>query len=126
MKFLPGESGNPSGRPKGSTNKRTQLTQLLEPRAEEIINKMVALALDGDPNALRLCVERLLPKAQHKPVEVDLPEFDEKSSISQNETIELILRGILSGSIVPDEGKKIISLIEEHQSRMQVRSIIQF
>ncbi len=66
MQFKPGKSGNPSGRPKGSRNTQTQLLKLLEPYAEKLINKMVEEALDGNAAALRLCIERLLPKAQRK------------------------------------------------------------
>ena len=63
-KFAQGHSGNPLGRKKGMLNKRTQLAKLLEPHAESLIQKAVELALDGDSNALRLCIERLIPKAQ--------------------------------------------------------------
>ncbi len=64
MRFKKGQSGNPNGRPLGCLNKRTQLAALLEPHAEALISKAVELALGGDTNALRLCIERLLPKAQ--------------------------------------------------------------
>lgn len=121
MKFKPGESGNPLGRPKGSRNIQTQLIKLLEPHAEQLINKMVEKALEGDPNALRLCIERLLPKARHKAIETDLPSLEENNYI---ETIESILQEMLLGSISPDEGKKIIDLIEEHQNRKQFKSLI--
>ena len=73
MTFKNGESGNPNGRPKGAISKRTQLSKLLEPHAEELINKVVELAKAGDINALRLCFERLIPKPKEEAIEVDLP-----------------------------------------------------
>jgi hypothetical protein len=73
-KFQPGQSGNPQGRPAGSLNKHTQLIRLLEPHAEAIVQKTVDLALLGDPNALRLCLERLIPKATERPT-VTLPDL---------------------------------------------------
>lgn len=121
MKFKPGESGNPSGRPKGSRNTQTQLIKLLEPHAEQLINKMVEKALEGDPNALRLCIERLLPKAKHNLIESDLPTLEEDNYM---ETIESILQEMLQGNIASDEGKKIIELIEEHQNRKRFDSLI--
>ncbi|HAT8315134.1 TPA: DUF5681 domain-containing protein [Legionella pneumophila] len=121
MKFKPGESGNPSGRPKGSRNTQTQLIKLLEPHAEQLINKMVEKALEGDPNALRLCIERLLPKAKHNLIESDLPTLEEHNYM---ETIESILQEMLLGNIASDEGKKIIDLIEEHQNRKRFDSLI--
>ncbi|ABQ54210.1 DUF5681 domain-containing protein [Legionella pneumophila] len=121
MKFKPGESGNPSGRPKGSRNIQTQLIKLLEPHAEQLINKMVEKALEGDPHALRLCIERLLPKAKHNPIESDLLTLEEDNYM---ETIESILQEMLLGNIASDEGKKIIDLIEEHQNRKRFDSLI--
>ncbi|HCC3245760.1 TPA: hypothetical protein JD771_002477 [Legionella pneumophila subsp. pneumophila] len=122
MKFKPGKSGNPAGRPKGSCNTQTQLIKLLEPHAEKLINKMVEDALDGDPNALRLCIERLLPRARHKVVEKALPTLEDGNYDS---TINSILQEILLGNISPDEGKKMITLIEDHQSRKEINSIRQ-
>jgi len=64
MQFKPGQSGNPRGRSKGSVNKNTKLAKLLDPHAEALVNKAVELALSGYSNALRLCIERLIPKAR--------------------------------------------------------------
>jgi len=57
-KFQKGQSGNPSGKRPGTLNKRTQLIRLLEDNAENLINKLVECALDGDVQALRFCLER--------------------------------------------------------------------
>ncbi len=121
MKFKPGESGNPAGRPKGSRNTQTQLLKLLEPHAENLINKMVEEVLEGEPNALRLCIERLLPKAKHKAIENCIP-VSEKGNYSLS--IEFILQEILLGNISPDEGKKVIQFLEEHESRRELSSLI--
>ncbi|WP_131781177.1 DUF5681 domain-containing protein [Legionella gresilensis] len=120
MKFKPGTSGNPYGRPKGSRNTQTKLIKLLELHAEKLINKMVAEALDGDPAALRLCIERLLPKARQKNIEIDPAVLSEQEIASQKNIFNLILNEILAGNINPDDGKKIISLIEEQRLRTEL------
>ncbi len=74
-KFVPGQSGNPRGKPKGALNKRTRLAKLLEPHAEALVNKAVELALNGDSQALRLCMERLIPKVNGDAM-VELPHFE--------------------------------------------------
>ena len=74
-KFQKGQSGNPQGKPKGAKDKRTELRALLQPHAAELIQKAVTMALDGDPTALRMCLDRLVPpiKATAEPVTVNLP-----------------------------------------------------
>lgn len=61
MTFKAGQSGNPKGRPKGSKDKRTELRELLEPHAPELIQKAVDMALGGDVSALKMCLDRLIP-----------------------------------------------------------------
>jgi hypothetical protein len=61
--FAKGQSGNPGGRRLGSRNKATLAAQmLLADEAEALTRKAVELALGGDPTALRLCLERVLPR----------------------------------------------------------------
>lgn len=109
MQFKPGKSGNPSGRPKGSRNSQTQLLKLLEPHAEKLINKIVEEALDGNTAALRLCIERLLPKAQQKSMEINPAVLNGEEITSPTTTIfPLILNEILTGNITPDDGKKLL------------------
>src|SRR5215203_5958726 len=63
--------GNP-GRPPGARNKATLAAlALLEGEAEALTRRCVELALAGDTTALRLCLERLLPKG--RPVRLQLP-----------------------------------------------------
>ncbi len=61
--FAKGRSGNPAcSGPLGSRNKATMAARmLLAGEAEALTRKAVELALTGDPTALRLCLERILP-----------------------------------------------------------------
>ena len=61
-KFQPGQSGNPSGRPRGSLNAATRLAQaLMAGDIEEIVGKVIDAAKAGDMVAAHLIVERLFP-----------------------------------------------------------------
>jgi uncharacterized protein DUF5681 len=74
MKFQPGHSGNPAGRPQGSLNKKTLATQaLLEDYAEEIVNSIKERAKSGDRTAMRLCMERVAPTGRNRPLAITLP-----------------------------------------------------
>ena len=76
-KFKTGLSGNPGGRPKGSLNKATLATQaLLDGEAEALTRKVVELAKDGNPVALRLCLDRLLPPRKDRPINFTLPRIE--------------------------------------------------
>jgi hypothetical protein len=76
--FLPGASGNPTGRPKGIADKRTQLKeQLLGTLLPKAIQKLYA-ALDKDERwAIELVVNYSLPKP--RPVDPDeMEELEER------------------------------------------------
>ena len=69
--FEKGRSGNPAGRRRGSRNRSTQAAQLLlEGEAEALTRKAVELALGGDPAALRLCLDRVIPPHRRRLVRV--------------------------------------------------------
>jgi len=74
VSFKKGESGNPQGRPRGIADKRVELRALLDPHKEELVAKAVERALEGDTQALRLCLERLIPpiKSQDLPIQVSI------------------------------------------------------
>ena len=63
-KFTKGQSGNPAGRPIGSKNKSTQFKELLEEDLPKLVSVLRDKALEGDMNAMRLLLERLVPKVQ--------------------------------------------------------------
>ena len=63
-KFTKGQSGNPAGRPVGSKNKCTQFRELLADDLPALASVLRDKALEGDMNAMRLVLERLVPKVQ--------------------------------------------------------------
>lgn len=64
--FEPGQSGNPSGRPRGSGTTATLRADIAK-HVPEIITKLVEQAKAGDTKAARLLIERVCPAL--KPVE---------------------------------------------------------
>ena len=76
MKYRPGESGNPAGRPRGSADRRSQLRAALDGKADELLQKATDMALAGDPSMLALLINRVIPatKPESAPMNVALPE----------------------------------------------------
>src|SRR5262249_48958103 len=74
--FEPGQSGNPSGRPKGSRNRVTKAIAALDGHSEELIAKAVELAMDGDSAMVRALVATFVPKTRDRTIEFDLPKIE--------------------------------------------------
>jgi hypothetical protein len=75
-RFAKGRLGNPAARRTGSRNKATlAAAALLEGGSD-------ALGLVGDPTAMRLCLERNLPRCRERTVEFALPPIESAADIA--------------------------------------------
>jgi Family of unknown function (DUF5681) len=75
--FEKGRSGNPAGRRIGSRNKATiAAAALLKSGSEALTQTAMDLALVGDPTAMRLCIERILPPCRERTVKFALPPIE--------------------------------------------------
>jgi len=107
--FSKGQSGNPNGKPKGTQHKATQLAQqLFKGEAENIIRKIIELALDGDMAALKICIDRICPplKAQSQSIHIDYVKNQDLTN-----TAKQILEQVTQGNIPPDIGMQLINSI---------------
>ena len=69
--------GNPAGRRTGSRNKATlAAAAFLAGESEALTRRAVELALAGDPTAMRLCLERILPPCRERTVKFALPPIE--------------------------------------------------
>ncbi|HAT1728427.1 TPA: hypothetical protein RGI49_000832 [Legionella pneumophila] len=123
-KFKKGQSGNPSGKKTGTLNKRTRLAKLLEPHAEGLINKTVELALDGDVNALRLCIERLIPKATSQQIQMDLKGVDTENFDSLSVIGKNVIAAISTGDMTPDDGRQLMGILDSQRKLIEHTDII--
>ncbi|HAT1846836.1 TPA: hypothetical protein RG395_002082 [Legionella pneumophila] len=121
MTFQAGKSGNPAGRPKGIIDKRVKLRAMLEEHAEDIISKLAELAKSGEPNALRLCVERLLPKTRlENNIYFELPkgridDYDNMLKIAQDVT-----QAVISGQLTMEEANKFANFLSRQRRDIDV------
>lgn len=113
-KYTSGQSGNPAGRPKGIKDKRTALADLLKPHAEELVAKAVELARSGDVNALRLCIERLIPKASSETT-IKFPDISKVNGNLAFEVCKQVL-AVLSGQEINfDQAKVLINFLKYYK-----------
>ncbi|GGA69114.1 hypothetical protein GCM10011521_04160 [Arenimonas soli] len=108
-KFVPGKSGNPAGRPKGSRNRLSVLRDSLvtATEAREVVAKLVESAKAGDTQAASILMDRLWPKlkSQAPALAVPLPDGD------LADQAETVVREMAAGMIpVADAGQMLAAL----------------
>jgi hypothetical protein len=101
--------GNP-GRPLGARHKATLAAEaILDGEAEALTRKAVEKALEGDPGALRLCLERIVPARKDRPIAFELPKID--SVAESAKLMNALLGAVAVGDVTPAEAGEISKLI---------------
>lgn len=77
-KFERGQSGNPHGRPRGSSKVKV-LQDALAKHRTDLLEKAVSMALDGDAVMLKCLLDRLLPVL--RPIDADTGKAQEGSHV---------------------------------------------
>src|SRR5437870_7348338 len=109
--FEKGQTGNPAGRRTGSRNKTTiAAAALLAGEAESLTRKAVELALVGDPTALRLCIERVLPQCRGRAVNFALPPIESAADIAG--AMKAVTSALARGMITPAEAATIAAVVD--------------
>ncbi len=120
MTFQAGQSGNPSGRPKGIVDRRAEFRGLLEPHAKELIEKLVQMAKCGDTTALRLCIERLLPRVKPDDgIIFPLPEGGIDTGDNMLQIVNELTEAVASGQMTLEDAEKFTEFLS-HQ-RMLIK-----
>ena len=112
MRFQPGQSGNPAGRPRGSRNKSTVIVEkLLDDSAGEVTTAAIAQAKAGEPAALRACIDRVAPRLRHRPLDFDLPELVTLADTPP--AINAIMQGLACGELDLEEAAALMKGVRE-------------
>src|ERR1700731_2404855 len=120
--FKKGQSGNPAGPARGTRHKITLLAEkLLEDDRDDIVRAVIAAAKGGDPTAMRLCVERLVPLRKGRPIVFDLPPVKMAADIAG--AVGELARAMAAGELTTDEASAAASVIEMHRRAIETTEI---
>lgn len=108
-KFLP----NNPGRPRGARNKASLAIQcLLEGEAEALGRKAIELAISGDVAAMKLCLDRIVPRRSDEPVEFELPPMESVNDLL--EAARCLLLAVSKAQLTPNEATAVMTLLESY------------
>jgi hypothetical protein len=98
--FGKGRSGNPAGRRTGCRSKTTIAAATLPAgEAEALARKAVELALLGEPTAMWLCRERILPLCRERAVKFVLQPIESAADIAA--AVKAVAPALAGGMITP-------------------------
>lgn len=105
-KWKPGQSGNPTGRPKGS-GPFAAVRESISEHMPEIIATLATQAKSGDVAAARLLMERIYPAL--KPVEQTQPIAMPDTSLTERG--KAVLEAVAAGDLAPSQGAALVAAI---------------
>lgn len=106
----PFKPGNP-GRPAGSKNQITKLLeQLVEGEGQKLAQKMLQIALDGNPRCLEFFMDRLMPPRRGRVLGQQLPEITGVNDIAPAMTA--ITTQLNSGELTTEEASGLVDFME--------------
>jgi Family of unknown function (DUF5681) len=109
--FAKGRSGNPAGRPRNARSKTTVAAEsLLDGEAEALTRKAVERALDGDPTALKLCLDRIVAPRRERPVRFVMPPI--RSAADLAGAMGAVADAAAQGAITPGQAVQFAQVVE--------------
>jgi hypothetical protein len=90
---------------------------LLEGEATALTRRAIDAALQGDTAALRICMERIIPPAKGRPVNIELPSL--KTASDGALALDALLQAVAQGSLTPDEANAVAALVTEHRKSLE-------
>lgn len=114
-KYTKGSSGNPAGRPKGTTTS-TKIRKLIESQSNEIIDAVIESAKQGDMTAARILIDRICPTLKPQDMPVKLPGLIGTLS----EQGAAIIKAMSTGSLTPSEAQTLLTALTNQSKIIEI------
>jgi Family of unknown function (DUF5681) len=120
--FKRGQSGNPKGKPKGARNKSTLAAEkLLEGSLDKICQRIEEEALNGNMQAAKMILDRVLPCRKDRVIQIDLPQIKTHEDVLS--VIGCIVDAVGNGEISPSEGESLSRTIDLYSKTLEVHHL---
>jgi uncharacterized protein DUF5681 len=112
-RFVRGRSGNPAGRPPGLRSRATLAAErMLDDEATALTRKALDLAHDGDPVALRLCLDRIIAPRRERAVSFTMPPIAGAADLAA--AMAALTGAAAQGIITPGEAAQLAQVVETY------------
>lgn len=105
-KFKAGQSGNPSGRPRGAVS---PVTRLIRESSLDVVATVIDAAKGGDMQAAALVLSRGVPPLRATLEPVELITASDWEQMDTRQRAEAILAAAVSGRVAPDVAQQLIA-----------------
>ena len=95
---------------------------LLEEEAVALVRHAIDLAKAGDIAALRLCLERLIPRRVERAIEFELPPISEPKDAVV--ALSRIMEGVGRGELTANEAHALVALVEAAIKTIEVVDLL--
>jgi hypothetical protein len=121
-RYQKGKSGNPSGKRKGTRNRRTLLIEAMtDGDREAIIAKVLKLARAGDGAALKLVLDRIEPVRKGRAVRFPLPAIKTVGDVVA--ALAAIAAAMAAGLLSPAEALEVANVVELSRRALETQEI---
>jgi hypothetical protein len=115
------QPGNP-GRPKGARNKATVLAEkLLSKDIRDVCEVVSKAAKDGDLNACKLILDRILPVPKSRRITFPMREIHSVADVQ--DAMNGLWAAVASGGITPEDAQVLGKLLEQHAKVLEAGDI---
>ncbi len=103
-----------------TADKKIRPRDLLDRHANTIIEKLIELAVAGEPSALRLCIERIIPRAKpDNAIHFTLPAGNISTADNMLHITNSITKAVAEGTMTIDEGVKFTEFLKQQRWQLE-------